>query len=236
MMDVDVFRLNKEFWDFAFDNPEKIKPVHCAIYFFALEHCNRMGWKEKFGFPSQMVMDAIGLKTWRSYKNALEDLVTWGFLIMIERSKNQYSANIIAIDKKSKALSKALSKATLKHSQKHYQKQSEYNKYLIPNTNNLLPVRKFFEENHSVKYQVQFIQKNSALPADEFNHFLEQFILSREEDGAEYDDPNQVIAGLQKYINSCSKSYHERQQQKDRASRGNNHPKRDKILEWYGER
>ncbi|MCB0445904.1 MAG: hypothetical protein KDD03_00025 [Gelidibacter sp.] len=232
-MDVDIFQLNKAFWEFAFENPEKIKPVHCAIYFFAIEHCNRMGWKDKFGFPSQMVMDAIGLKTWKSYKNALEELIDWGFFTMIERSKNQYSANIIAIDKKSKALSKALSKATLRHGQKHYQKQNEYNNNLKHNTYNLLPIRKFFEENHSVKYQVQFIQKNSALPADEFNHFVEQFILSREEEGAEYDDPKQVIAGLQKYINSCSKSYNDRKQQQ--PSTGNRSRKRDKILEWYGE-
>jgi len=121
----------RQFWDWAFENPEIVTPTHCAVYTFAVEHCNRLGWKEKFGLPSQMVMDAIGLKTWKSYIKVFNDLCEFGFFTLVQRSKNQYSSNIIAIDKKSKALSKALSKAM----QKHSQKQSEYNKTNIQDTN-----------------------------------------------------------------------------------------------------
>jgi hypothetical protein len=85
---------------------------------FSIEHCNRLGWKEKFGFPSQMVMEAIGVKNWRTYSKALADLVEWKFIIMIETSKNQYSSNIIAIVKNTKAPTKALDKALQKHSTK----------------------------------------------------------------------------------------------------------------------
>lgn len=87
----------------------------------------------------------------------------------------------------------------------------------------------------SGKYNAELIHKNSSLDKKDFDHLLEQFILSREEDVGKHDytDPKQIIAGLQKYINSASKSYHER---KGKQPRGNNHPKRDKILEWYGER
>jgi len=118
---MNSYELSRGWFDFSFENPELIKPVHSAIYFFAVEHCNRLGWKEKFGFPSQMTMDAIGVKNYQTYGKALKDLVSWGFIIMIEQSKNQYSANIISIcatTKNRTAHSKALDKALLKHGSK----------------------------------------------------------------------------------------------------------------------
>lgn len=112
------YELSRSWFDFCFDNPEKIKPGHSAVYFFAIEHCNRLGWKDKFGFPSQMVMEAIGVKNWRTYSKLLKDLVDFGFIEMIETSKNQYSSNIIAIVKNTKASTKALDKALQKHDTK----------------------------------------------------------------------------------------------------------------------
>ena len=122
------YELSRAWFDFSFDNPEKIKPSHSAVYFFAIEHCNRLGWKEKFGFPSQMVMEAIGIKNWRTYSGVLKDLVEFGFIEMIETSKNQYSANIVAIVKNTKAPTKALDKALQKHDTKHSQSTVSINK------------------------------------------------------------------------------------------------------------
>jgi len=116
------YDLSRAFFDWSFENPEKVKTIHVAIYFFAIEHNNRLGWKEKFGFPSGMVMDAIGIKKYSTYISALKELVDFGFIKMIEKSKNQYSSNIImlnsAIPKNGKALDKALDKAFVRHSAK----------------------------------------------------------------------------------------------------------------------
>jgi hypothetical protein len=112
---MDYFKLTRHFWDFAFENPEKIKPNHCAMYLFIVEHCNRLGWKPKFGLPTTMVKDAIGIRSYNTYIETLNDLVEFGLIEMIEKSKNQYSSNIIAISNFNKALDKALDKATLKH-------------------------------------------------------------------------------------------------------------------------
>lgn len=122
---MNSYELSRAFIDWAFDNPEKVKPTHYAIYFFAIEHCNRLGWKKKFGLPSQMVMEAIGVKNWRTYSQGLKDLVDFGFIEMVETSKNQYSSNIIAIVKNTKAPTKALDKALSKHSQKQGTKHSQ---------------------------------------------------------------------------------------------------------------
>ena len=116
--ELNSYQLSRTFFDWCFENPEKISPTHIAMYFFIIEHCNRLGWKEKFGLPTVMVKDAIGIRNFRTYAKTLNDLVEWGFIIMIEKSKNQYSSNIIAIVADTKAHTKALDKATQKHIQK----------------------------------------------------------------------------------------------------------------------
>ncbi len=118
---MNSYELSRKFWDFAFENPDRIKPIHSAIYFFAIEHCNRLGWKEKFGLPSQMVMEAIGVKNWRTYSQGLNELIDFGFIKLLEKSSNQYSSNIIAIVNFTKADTKALDKALQKHGTKQGQ-------------------------------------------------------------------------------------------------------------------
>ncbi len=105
------YELSRNFVDFGFENPEKIKPNHYAVYFFSIEHCNRLGWKDKFGLPTTMVMEAVGIKSYNTYTKTLAELVEWGFIKMVQKSKNQHSSNIVALSNFDKALVKALDKA-----------------------------------------------------------------------------------------------------------------------------
>lgn len=120
---MNSYELSRFFWDFAFENPSKIKPIHCAIYFFSIEHCNRLGWKKEFGLPTSLVIEAIGVKSYSVYKKAFDDLVKYNFFDVIQYSKNQYSSNIIALKENYKAPTKAPTKALDKAMQKHIQKQ-----------------------------------------------------------------------------------------------------------------
>lgn len=115
---MDVFKLSRTWFDFCFENPEKVKPNHSALYFFCIEHCNRLGWKSKFGLPTTMAKEAIGISSYNTYISTLNDLIAWGFITLIEKSKNQYSSNIIALSNYNKALDKALDKALIKHATK----------------------------------------------------------------------------------------------------------------------
>lgn len=101
------YDLSRTWFDFAFENPEKITPTHGILYFYIIEQCNRLGWKEKFGLPTGLAKEAIGIKNYRTYQNALDDLVEWGFIKMIQVSKNQHTSNIVAIVKNAKAHTKA---------------------------------------------------------------------------------------------------------------------------------
>ncbi len=115
---MNSYELSRSFFNFSFENPEIIKPNHIALYFFIIEHCNRLGWKQKFGLPTTMAKEAIGIRSYNTYIKTLNDLVDWGFITLVERSKNQYSSNIIAISKNDKARNKALDKALIKHGSK----------------------------------------------------------------------------------------------------------------------
>lgn len=148
---MNTYELSRSWFEFCFNNPDRIKPNHTAVYFFAIEHCNRLGWKDKFGFPSQMVMEAIGIKNWRTYSNTLNDLVDFGFIKMIEISKNQYSSNIIAIVKNTKAHTKALDKALQKHSTKQSQSIVSIDKQETKNNKQGLHIFKnspYFDKNY----------------------------------------------------------------------------------------
>lgn len=145
--ELNIYSLSRSWFDFSFSNPEKIRPNHTALYFFAIEHCNRLGWKQKFGFPTTMAMEAIGIKSYNTYISTLTDLVDWGFIKMIEKSKNQYSANIIALSKNDKANNKALDKALTKHTTKQSKSTVQstdsidkqiYNSTILQDTNILL--------------------------------------------------------------------------------------------------
>jgi hypothetical protein len=65
-----------------------------------------------------MAKDAIGIRSYNTYIKTLNDLVDFGFIELIEKSKNQYSSNIVAISKNFKAHDKALDKAMIKHTTK----------------------------------------------------------------------------------------------------------------------
>lgn len=132
---MQIYSLSRAFWDFSFENPQKINTNHVAVYFFALEHCNRLGWKEVFGLPTSVVMDAVGIKSYSVYKKTFDELCELGFFKVIQLSKNQYTANIIALKEiyeangkaNNKAPLKALDKALVSQSSKHILTHSEYN-------------------------------------------------------------------------------------------------------------
>jgi len=124
---MDHFKLLRDFWDFAFENPEKISPNHCALYCFIINHSNRLGRKSKLGLPTEMTKEAIGMKSYKTYIKTLVDLVDWGFIEMLEKSKNQYSSNIIALVNFTKATTKAYDKAMLMQQLKQVQSNDQSN-------------------------------------------------------------------------------------------------------------
>ena len=169
----DYFKLLRNFWDFAFDNPEKIKANHCALYCFIVEHCNRLGWKSKFGLPTTMAKDAIGIRSYNTYIQTLNDLVNFGFIELVEKSTNQYSSNIIALSNFNKASSKALDKAFIKHDIKQSESISSIDKQVT--INNIQVYRAFAHLSLSVddfhKLQTEYSKQQIDDVLDSIENF-----------------------------------------------------------------
>ena len=121
-IEITGYELSRNWFDWCYENPELITPTHTAMYFFIIEHWNRMGQKDKFGLPSEMTKDALGIKNYKTFAKVFNDLIDWGFIKLVQKSKNQYSSNIIALVKNTKANTKALTKASLKHVPKQVQR------------------------------------------------------------------------------------------------------------------
>lgn len=157
-MEITGYELSRNFFDWSFENPEKVNTNQIALYFYIIEQCNRLGWKEKFGLPTDVAKEAIGIKNYRTYVNALNDLIEFGFIKMIEKSKNQHTSNVVAIVKNTKAHTKALDKAIPKHIQK--QSQSTYkskvtiNKHITIEQLNIKPINIFDFKNEFLKIGV----------------------------------------------------------------------------------
>jgi len=45
-MELNGYDLSRNLFDWSYEKPEKINTNHIALYFFIIEHCNRLGWKE----------------------------------------------------------------------------------------------------------------------------------------------------------------------------------------------
>jgi len=124
------YEFSRAWFDFSFNHPNKVKPVHTAIYFFAIERCNRLGWKEAFGFATDLAMEALGIRNYKTYIRALQDLVDWNFIKWIQKSRNQYTANVIALVKNTTAPPKALEEALSAQCTKQVQSIASINKQI----------------------------------------------------------------------------------------------------------
>jgi hypothetical protein len=105
------YNLSRQWFDFTQETSEMVTPMHTALYFWIVDLNNRLQWKEVIGLPTDHTMNAIRIKSYKSYKKALDDLIRWGFLKLITRSRNQHTCNEVALVLKTKAETKAETKA-----------------------------------------------------------------------------------------------------------------------------
>lgn len=181
-MEINSYQLSRAWFNFCFDNPDLICPNHTALYFFIIEHCNRLGWKEKFGLPMEMAKEAIGIKNYRTYAKTFQDLIDWGFIKLIQKSKNQYSANVIAIVKNAKASTKALDIALQKHSQKQRRGtvgiDKQYNNITNEPINNIVVVE--FSENFIKSKHYRLLIEKEKYSEIQISDHLEIFIAQKD--------------------------------------------------------
>ena len=228
---MDIYSLSRNYWDYSFENPDKLKPNHAAIYFFAIEHCNRLGWKDKFGLPTTMVMEAVGIKNYKTYHSALLDLVEIGFIKLVEKSKNQYSANVIALVNFTKANTKALGKALSKHDTKHIPKQvqSTASIDILVYFNTILPNYQYsdFRIEEIKKWISYKIEKKEKYTKLGFEAFLKKWDHCDDQEFAEMI--SSAMASNWKGLFKPKKDYNGNSNDK---SKGTSHDRMEALRNW----
>lgn len=125
------YELSKQWFDFAFENPDVINTNHTAMYLWFIELNNKMGWVDKFASPASQTMAATGIRSYNTYKKTFNELVDMGCVTLLKKSQNQYSACVIALSKFDKAPYKALDKALMNHLTDQLQSTVQINDSII---------------------------------------------------------------------------------------------------------
>lgn len=92
------YDLSRVFFDWASKNPEKNKPAVGILFFWIIEKANRQHWENKIVLPSSEGIHMIGVRSYPTFIKALEVLEKSGFISFLERSKNQFTTNIISLN------------------------------------------------------------------------------------------------------------------------------------------
>ena len=100
MPELNGYQLTKNWFKFCASGTRVVKPIHSAFYFYCIHLCNQLKWKVNFGLPTDQTMEILGIKNKETYYNTLNDLVEFGFIKIVQKSINQYTANIICLPKK----------------------------------------------------------------------------------------------------------------------------------------
>ena len=105
----------KKWFEWTFQNPEKITTNHTALYMFCVYVQQSFGNKDKFTLNTSVAMESLGIASYNTYNKTLNDLIKWKFLKEIVRAKNQYQNSCFALSKFDKAQYKALGTALLQN-------------------------------------------------------------------------------------------------------------------------
>lgn len=105
------YEISRAWFNFAFENPDKVTSNHTALFLFLSEINNRMGWADCFQITASECMAGMSCKSYNTYKKCIDDLIKWEFVNLVKRSVNQYQCNVVALSKFDKASNKALDKA-----------------------------------------------------------------------------------------------------------------------------
>lgn len=135
---MNVFQLTKEWFSFFRENLDRVNSNHTAMYFYIIELFNQNDWIPVLGLPTDYTMASLNIRSYKTYKKILNDLVDFGKLEMIEKSKNQFTSNKIALVKNTKASTKANTKRLKSDDQSDYKSDCTISKLLNKETIKLL--------------------------------------------------------------------------------------------------
>ena len=223
------YKLTRTWFDFKFENPGKIKASHTELYFYIIDLWNRLGQKEKFGLPTAVTMECLGIGSYNTYKRNLNDLIDFGFIMLVQESKNQHQSKVIALSKFDKATDKALDKAHIKATDEAIDKATDdidkqynnkqKNNNIINNNNEIIQNFNFSEV---LKFEspewLETVSMQQKLSIDEVQKKIDEFELFLKTIEKTHQSKKEFISHL---INWLGKNLHIENSKKNQNNSSN---------------
>lgn len=191
------YKLHKAWFAFALNNPQLVTPTQGVLYLYCVEHCNSLGWPKTFGLPASLAMASTGIKSYNTYIKAFNELVEFGFIVLVEKSRNQYTANIIALSNFNRANNRADDKAS----------DSTGNEAVVVYKNNKPTNKK------TSKLLIDIVEPNGSEPTQEIspnNEVLQEGgnvvqIVEESPLNGKFEENNSLVITPSKKEKSCAK-------------------------------
>ncbi len=122
---MNAYQLSRQWFDFAYENPDRATTAQGVLYLWLIEANNRRGFAEKFIFNTQDAGAYTGIRNRKTVWNALHALVENGFVTMVRKAKNQSEFTVISILHNRVASGGALDKSMLNEQYANEQYASE---------------------------------------------------------------------------------------------------------------
>jgi len=88
---------SRQWFNFAFENQDKVSTKHGILYFWIIELNNRLGWVENFKVPFDTAGAAIGINRAQTVRETLYDLASWGFVRIVIKGANQNVSIVVSL-------------------------------------------------------------------------------------------------------------------------------------------
>jgi hypothetical protein len=92
-----MFEYFNGFWKWVSDNPDKVDPSICAVYFALLNRANKTGWKDSFAIILIDLQEDCGICSRTTMLKVLSKLEEYGFVNTISKTNNQYKNRVIRL-------------------------------------------------------------------------------------------------------------------------------------------
>ena len=196
MNKVNGYSYAKHWFEFAFENCDKVTATHGILFFWLVELNNRLGWVKSFQITSSQNMQAICCKSYNTYKKCFDDLIDWGFVQMIKQSKNQYQCNVIALSNFDKAHDKAPTKAIDKAVMNHLMNHNESTEQSIDDIHKTINNKTI--NNKTTNYKpdpIEILEYMNKLNSDVGNRWTESKVRTEAQKFFNYYESNGWLVG-----------------------------------------
>jgi hypothetical protein len=89
---------SRAWYDFAYENPKRIKPIHHAIVHWIFEKANESEWSEEFQLPTVEACTILGITDRDTYQKAFKELIDFGAVKITQESQGRYIARWVTLE------------------------------------------------------------------------------------------------------------------------------------------